>query len=502
MRGLDVSRRGLMAGALAAGAALRLGRAAAQGGPGGPVLVGRGRHRAAQPQPRDRRLERRVLRGEQGDRAAGRDDLRGGGLDAAARDRLGGLARRARDPLHPARGRAPGTTASPFTSADVAFSALQVWKPLQNLGREVFKASGGGRDAGRAHGDLPLRRADAVPAHPQRAAGADRRAAAPPLRGDRHRRQPGQHAGSSGPGRSASSSTGPGEFYRLERNPAYWERGPPGARRHRLPRAARPRPRSRRRSRRTRSSSRPSRRCRSPTSRASARCRASRVIPERLRGHHLPADRRDQPPPQGARRPAGAPRHRARDRPPLRRRHDLPRLRQALDRPDPAFRQAVPCAAERGRRPSIREPRERAPRRGRLSARRRTEPASSSASCRRPGSSRRASSATICARRCGPSASTRRSSTTTPPRITRAVYTDHAFDLAVGSPGLPQRPGDLDHDPLPGRPAAGRAVLEPVRLRQPGHERASSPGPPRRSTTASACGSTASSRRSPPRTCR
>ncbi len=27
----------------------------------------------------------------------------------------------------------------PFTSADVAFSALQIWKPLQNLGRIVFK---------------------------------------------------------------------------------------------------------------------------------------------------------------------------------------------------------------------------------------------------------------------------------------------------------------------------------------------------------------------------
>ena len=26
----------------------------------------------------------------------------------------------------------------PFTSADVAFSAMQVWKPLQNLGRQVF----------------------------------------------------------------------------------------------------------------------------------------------------------------------------------------------------------------------------------------------------------------------------------------------------------------------------------------------------------------------------
>lgn len=28
----------------------------------------------------------------------------------------------------------------PFTSADVAFSAIEVWKPLQNLGRVVFKA--------------------------------------------------------------------------------------------------------------------------------------------------------------------------------------------------------------------------------------------------------------------------------------------------------------------------------------------------------------------------
>ena len=27
---------------------------------------------------------------------------------------------------------------APFTSADVAFSAMQIWKPLQNLGRSVF----------------------------------------------------------------------------------------------------------------------------------------------------------------------------------------------------------------------------------------------------------------------------------------------------------------------------------------------------------------------------
>ena len=28
----------------------------------------------------------------------------------------------------------------PFSSADVAFSAMRLWKPLQNLGRVVFKA--------------------------------------------------------------------------------------------------------------------------------------------------------------------------------------------------------------------------------------------------------------------------------------------------------------------------------------------------------------------------
>ena len=45
-----------------------------------------------------------------------------------------------------------------------------------------------------------------------------------------------------------------------------------------------------------------------------------------------------------------------------------------------------------------------------------------------------------------------------------AVYTDHDFDLAIGIFGLAQRPGDLDHHPVPGRTARRRALLQPVRL--------------------------------------
>ena len=109
----------------------------------------------------------------------------------------------------------------PFTSADVAFSALQVWKPLQNLGRVVFKDLEAVDTPDAADGGLPLRQADAVPAHPQRAAGADQRRAQAPLRRHRHRHQPGQHAPvGTGPFRFVEHQ--PGEFYRLERNADYW----------------------------------------------------------------------------------------------------------------------------------------------------------------------------------------------------------------------------------------------------------------------------------------
>ena len=80
----------------------------------------------------------------------------------------------------------------PFTSADVAFSALQIWKPLQNLGRIVFKDL----DAVDTPDDLtavfkfakptPFQLIrNALPALTQRRAEAH-------LRGRRDRRQPGQ----------------------------------------------------------------------------------------------------------------------------------------------------------------------------------------------------------------------------------------------------------------------------------------------------------------------
>ncbi len=66
----------------------------------------RGRFRAEEPQPGDRRLQRRVLHRQQGDRAAGRSFLRRQGrAGATARDKLGGLGRRPLSHLQAARGR-------------------------------------------------------------------------------------------------------------------------------------------------------------------------------------------------------------------------------------------------------------------------------------------------------------------------------------------------------------------------------------------------------------
>ena len=81
----------------------------------------------------------------------------------------------------------------PFTSADVAFSALQVWKPLQNLGRIVFKDSQAVDTPDAATAVFRFAKPtpfqlikNALPALtsvlPQ-----------PPLRGHRDRPEPGQH---------------------------------------------------------------------------------------------------------------------------------------------------------------------------------------------------------------------------------------------------------------------------------------------------------------------
>ncbi len=111
---------------------------------------------ADQPQPRHRRLERRVLRGEQGDRAAGGASYEGkDGLSPRLATAWEGSAD-GKSVTFKLREGVTWHDGKPFTSADVAFSALQVWKPLQNLGRVVFKNLDGGRHAGRAHRDLPL----------------------------------------------------------------------------------------------------------------------------------------------------------------------------------------------------------------------------------------------------------------------------------------------------------------------------------------------------------
>jgi peptide/nickel transport system substrate-binding protein len=114
----------------------------------------------------------------------------------------------------------------PFTSADVAFSALQVWKPLQNLGRVVFKdLEAAETPDARA---VILRFSSPTPFQLIRNALPALSAVLP-----RHLYEGTEIA--SNPANSRLVGTGPfrfvehrpGEFYRLERNPNYWESGKP-----------------------------------------------------------------------------------------------------------------------------------------------------------------------------------------------------------------------------------------------------------------------------------
>ena len=66
-------------------------------------------------------------------------------------------------------------TAQPFTSADVKFSAEEVWKPLQNLGRSRARQSRARRDPRRADGGVRVLRAHTPRTHRERAAGRTRR---------------------------------------------------------------------------------------------------------------------------------------------------------------------------------------------------------------------------------------------------------------------------------------------------------------------------------------
>lgn len=114
----------------------------------------------------------------------------------------------------------------PFTAADVAFSALNVWKPLQNLGRVVFKDL----EAVDTPDDHTAVFRFARPTPFQLI-----RNALPPLTGvvPKHLYEGTDIAAN--PANTAPVGTGPyrfaehraGEYYRLEKNPAYWEKDRP-----------------------------------------------------------------------------------------------------------------------------------------------------------------------------------------------------------------------------------------------------------------------------------
>ena len=114
----------------------------------------------------------------------------------------------------------------PFTSADVAFSAMEVWKPLQNLGRVVFA----NLDSVDMPDPLTAVLRFSVPTPPQLIENA-----LPALTSvlPKH-----LYAGTDiaeNPLNMAPVGTGPflfaehkpGEFFRLERNPTYWGEGQP-----------------------------------------------------------------------------------------------------------------------------------------------------------------------------------------------------------------------------------------------------------------------------------
>jgi peptide/nickel transport system substrate-binding protein len=114
----------------------------------------------------------------------------------------------------------------PFTSADVAFSAMRLWKPLQNLGRVVFK------DLEAVDTPDPrtaiLRFSSPTPFQLVRNALPSLTAVVPKhvYEGTDINQNP-ANAKLIGTGPFRFVEHRPGEYYRLERNPNYWENGRP-----------------------------------------------------------------------------------------------------------------------------------------------------------------------------------------------------------------------------------------------------------------------------------
>jgi peptide/nickel transport system substrate-binding protein len=114
----------------------------------------------------------------------------------------------------------------PFTSADVAFSALQVWKPLQNLGRIVFKDLEA-VDTPDAYTAV-FRFAKPVPFQLIRNALPALTSVVPKhiFEGKDIATNP-ANAALIGTGPFKLAEHKPGQYYRLQRNPAYWAEDQP-----------------------------------------------------------------------------------------------------------------------------------------------------------------------------------------------------------------------------------------------------------------------------------
>jgi peptide/nickel transport system substrate-binding protein len=114
----------------------------------------------------------------------------------------------------------------PFTSADVAFSALEVWKPLQNLGRTVFKDL----EAVETPDEHTAIFKFSKPTPFQLI-----RNALPALSSVVPKHVYGGSSIEENPANNAPIGTGPfrfaeyrpGQYYRLEKNTAYWQEGQP-----------------------------------------------------------------------------------------------------------------------------------------------------------------------------------------------------------------------------------------------------------------------------------
>lgn len=114
----------------------------------------------------------------------------------------------------------------PFTSADVAFSALEVWKKLQNLGRQIFKDLDA-VETPDAHTAI-FRFAKPTPLQLIRNALPSVTAVLPKhlFEGTDINANP-ANVKLVGTGPFKFGDYKPGEYYRLDRNPDYWDSGKP-----------------------------------------------------------------------------------------------------------------------------------------------------------------------------------------------------------------------------------------------------------------------------------